>query len=509
MNAGLAPFKALIKQRCGLSFEGHSEEKLAAVLKQRIGLTACADAAAYYECLSASAAEFQHLINQLTINETYFFREAEQLLLLTQRLAPRLLNRRSDNRPLRILSAGCSTGEEPYSIVMALFDQYGAGMPGNFSVIGADIDTLALKKARDGRYSEFSFRGVPAAIKSRYFDRHLGLYRVKESVRKQVEFHELNLLAAEFPPALRDFDVVFLRNVSIYFDEPVRRAILQNLAVLMKAEAYLVVGSAETLACDLGIFSLVKEDEHFYFSKGQAPRSLALKPAIAKKTPSNGSSAINAGYVGCASPTQHILRTLAPPNEGLVRQVPHAGEAPRTVLAQTESSGPSAPPAAATVERAQQLVREKRYDDALALLAPVSGDARAILLQAYIQLERKAFESAEAAAQRVLQSDAWSIDAFLLLGLSAKWRGRNDDAVRWFKQAVYARHQCWPAHYYLAEIYRADGEAGKARREYRVVLQHLATAAENGATLLPLALPAADVRFLCEHQLAKLEAARA
>jgi chemotaxis protein methyltransferase CheR len=132
--ADLAPFKELIKQRCGLVLEGNNEEKLATALAQRITVTAKGNSGEYYSHLLCNTDEFQDLVNLLTINETYFFRESEQLRLLTERLVPRLLMQREDGTPLRILSAGCSSGEEPYSIVMALHDKYGGNTARLFSV---------------------------------------------------------------------------------------------------------------------------------------------------------------------------------------------------------------------------------------------------------------------------------------------------------------------------------------------------------------------------------------
>jgi chemotaxis protein methyltransferase CheR len=158
----------------------------------------------------------------------------------------------------------------------------------------------------------------------------------------------------------------------------------------------------------------------------------------------------------------------------------------------------------------QQYCCEKRYDEAMVLIGILlqknPGDAVSLLLKAYIQLNRKEFELAEASARQVLQTDPWSIDAFVLLGLAAKWRELIGEAVRWFKKAVYVRHECWLARYYLADLYRAGGKSDKARREYRGVLQLLSQAMvpDNGIKVLPLGVVHSELRFLCEHQLGKL-----
>lgn len=498
MKLNLAPFKRLIKERCGLLFEDNGEEKLAQALAARSDSLALKPAA-YYTLLQGNEAEFQELVNLLTINETYFFREAEQIRLLVDRLAPRFLAAHDGRAPVRILSAGCSSGEEPYSLAMALQDKYGESVARLFAFAGADIDSTVLAKAKQARYTDFSFRGVPADIKSRHFDKDRWGYVLKDKVRQLVSFHELNLLADTIPSTLRDFDIVYFRNVSIYFDAPTRKIIQQNLAKLMKDDGVLVIGTAETLANDLGVLPLVEEDGLFYFIKGHPPLPESLAPNSAPPLLAAPAWMSPPPYVAAA-----VLPVLppAPPGDWSLPAV-----VPTPVVA---APAPMPPPAELATVR--QFVCDKRYDDALphldAILTVEPGNAEARLLKAHVSIERKDFATTEELAQRVLAVDAWSIDALLLLGLAAKWQRQEGEAIRCFKQAVYSRHECWPGHYYLADLYRQSGETELARRAYRVVIQLLAGgAADTGIKYLPLNLPAGEIRFLCEHQLAKLPGA--
>ncbi len=491
----LTPYKQLIKERCGLLFEASGEEKLADALRERSGALGIASAA-YYPRLVASEAEFQELVNLLTINETYFFREPEQIRLLVDRLAPRFLAAHDGHAPVRILSAGCSSGEEPYSLVMGLMGKYGPSVARLFAFCGGDIDSTVLAKARAARYTDFSFRGVPADIRQRYFERDRNSNLLKDEVRQLVSFHELNLLANDFPVALQGFDIIFFRNVSIYFDTPTRKLIQQNLARLMKDDGILVIGTAETLANDLGVLPLVEEDGLFYFVKGKPPlpdqaaridsTRFAL-PAAAPLPPLN------------PSPLPQPPLLVPPGNWNLPTAVPPAPTFSNT--------------AASDLEQAKQEVREKRYAAALprldAVLLAEPGNLAARLLKAHVLLERREFAAAEELAKQVLAVDEWSIDALVLLGLAAKWRNATDEAIRCFKQAVYTRHECWPAHYFLADLLRANGAVEPARRAYRVVIQLLSgTAPDTGIRYLPLDLPVGEMRFLCERQLAKLATAK-
>lgn len=504
MSLDLRPFKTFIKEHCGLSCEDHCEEKLARALKERIAALALAPAS-YLDRLSGDEDELQTLVNQLTVNETYFFREPEQIDLLVKRLAPRFLAARGGASPVRILSAGCSSGEEPYSLAMALTEKYGDSVARLFSFVGGDLDSAVLDKARAARYTDFSFRGVPEAMRKRYFVQEQRSHVLNEDIRKLVEFHELNLLATPFPPALHGFDIIFFRNVSIYFDTPTRKTIQHNLASLLKDDGVLVIGTAETLANDLGVLPLVEEDGLYYFVKGKQllpPEAAPIETlhAIPKVTvPATAGAANDGVHAIPESPLHALLR--------------HAQE----MLAQKDEFRPATPavkpaqasPAPGQLERARHLVSDRRYDEAMpALDAVLSGEpdnTEALLLKAHTLINRKAFAAAEALAQRVLTADAWSIDALLLQGLAAKWQQRNADAIRHFKLAAYSRHECWLAHYYLADLYRDGGETEIAIRAYRVVIQLLSgNEPDTGIEYVPFGLPTAEIRFLCEHQLNKL-----
>jgi chemotaxis protein methyltransferase CheR len=512
MSFDLASFKTLIKERCGLLFEGHSEEKLAKALAERADAVGALPGD-YYLRLHGDDAEFQLLINLLTINETYFFREPEQIRLLIERLVPRMLaarTRAGSTAPLRILSAGCSSGEEPYSLVMGMLDKFGEAALCQFTFAGGDIDSTVLDKARSGRYTDFSFRGVPDDVRARYFRKERWSNLLDDRVKRLVSFHELNLLADRFPPELQGFDIIFFRNVSIYFDMETRKVIQRNLASLMKADGILVIGTAETLANDLGVLPLVEEDGLFYFVKGKPPlpeHATQASTTVAREALPPLITSLQSAAAGVLKTPLPVAPPLVPPGDWSLPVVATTAAPFPTLRA------PSTKPSPAATD-ARRLAEEKRWDEALpvldAMLAAAPGNKEALLLKAYVLINRKDFSAAEALAQRVLDVDDWSVDAFLLLGLAAKWRQFNETAIKWFKQAAYARHECWPAHYYLADLYRGVGETELARRAYRVVIQLLAGGApDTGIQHVPLGLPLGEIRFLCEHQLAKLSSAQA
>ena len=149
---------------------------------------------------------------------------------------------------------------------MALLDTYGKQALQLCEVVGVDIDTVVLQKAATGRYTAFSFRGVPDDVRARHFHSDGAGWVVGDDVRAMVRFQTLNVLSRNVPPDLGNFDVIFFRNVSIYFDAPTRKAIQENLRAMMREDAVLLTGVSETLANDLGVLHLREEDGLFYFA---------------------------------------------------------------------------------------------------------------------------------------------------------------------------------------------------------------------------------------------------
>jgi chemotaxis protein methyltransferase CheR len=476
----LSPFKQYAKERCGLSFEGVSEKPLADGLNQRIVASNAESAEAYLNKLHRDPDEFHTLVELLTVNETYFYREQEQLQFVLDTLVPRLLAQRIDDRPIRILSAGCSSGEELYSIAIALREKFGFAAATWFTLVGGDIDLAALQRARIAQYKQFSFRALAETLRTRYFSQIDDFtWEIKEDLRRQVSFHHFNLLDQSRALPVQNFDLIFYRNVSIYFDTPTRLAVLQQLASLLVKEGMLVTGSAETLANDLGVLKLVAEGDSFYFS-------------------THDGTAMTAPAANLFSWSE----------DGLAQRDSVTPKRPPVRCAEAAS-----PPSltASSLARCRSLIEAKRYDDAQKLLdalpARQADSSEAHLLAAYVRLQRKDYDAAERLAQQVLDKDAWSVDALILRGMVAKWCGRAEEAVTWFKQAVYTRQDCWPAHYYLADLYRTGNQVDQARRAYRAVFQILSGEGqiEDGLSIIPLSLPRTKVRFLCRHQLEQLD----
>lgn len=481
MKEDLRPFKDLIKNHCGLLLEGIAEDRLRKALQTAAQIEG-KNLEDLFRLLQNNGELIKDLVSQLTVNETYFFRENAQIQLLTHQLLPRLFKLRGSNQPLKILSAGCSSGEEPYSLVIALEEAWGKAASDLFSVEGGDLDRQILHKARKGIYSPFSFRGVSDDLRLRYFESAGPHFQLIPELRNRVVFHELNLLDAHFPPDLKDFDVVFFRNVSIYFDTETRLKIQEKLAKILRPESFLIVGSSETLANDLGVFTLVEEQGLYYFVQGSAllpALPLARQPRKIEKPKTLK-----------PAPIQKPAQPLVAHKKSLVAQEtvrPADIEAILQLLLNQDISLAS-----------QQLDR---------LLVSGKNLRAARLLKAWVLGNRKELSSALALIEEQLQEEPWWLDALLLKGLLNKWQSQPEEAEKAFKKAVYIQPDCWPAHYYLAETYRQTEQYDLSLRAYQAAQRCLLAQADtpSGLELLPLNLLRSDLLFLIEHQVTRLK----
>ena len=185
------------------------------------------------------------VIEAMTTNETSFFRDGRPFMAFKKHILPKLVETRASQRALQIWCAASSSGQEPYTLAM-LVDEYFADKPGwTVRIIASDISTEMLDRAQEARYSQLEInRGLPAQYMVRYFEKEGMEWQLKDHIRRMVEFRKINL-ATDWPP-LAVFDVIFIRNVLIYFDVETKKIILAKTRELMRPESYLLLGGAET-----------------------------------------------------------------------------------------------------------------------------------------------------------------------------------------------------------------------------------------------------------------------
>lgn len=240
-----------LRTTCGLHFGAESRFLLERRLARRCAELGLRSFTSYHYALRSDATgegELAWAIDHLTTNETYFLRERRQLDALISEIVPSLRARAggAGAPPVSIWSAGCSSGEEPYSIVMLALE---AGLvPGrDLRVYASDISRQMLQKARRGVYREGSFRQTDPAMRSRYFTAKDGSHRISDEIKKHVHFAHLNLMDASRTALLGSLDVVLCRNVIIYFDLETKRRVVRTFHEKLRPGGFLLLGHSESL----------------------------------------------------------------------------------------------------------------------------------------------------------------------------------------------------------------------------------------------------------------------
>ena len=406
----------LLKSRIGLNVRALGDRTIEKTISQRAAEHR-ATPLEYLELLKNSPRELTELVECLMVPETWFFRDRESFRFLHRYLLQEWLPQK-ERRPLQVLSLPCSTGEEPYSIVMALFE---AGLQADrFAVDAADISHRALEKARQGTYTKNSFRGQLERPYWKYFHTLDRSYQVCDRVRQQVRFARGNILQPIFFARPEQYDIIFFRNLLIYLDPSVRPQCTNTIARLLKPGGLLFVGYAETGEIDLARFASVRHPLAFGYRKKIASPSLAVSDTASE----GASSTIVRGLLPSekAQPPDTSLQTdtFLQPDAPL----PAKTESDRPQISQRNDGQP--------LERARQLADRGDLEGALQL------------------------------CQTHLNSHWDDANAYLLSGEIHQSMGFNSRAEKCFRRALYLEPNCHEALVHLVLIEERNGDRDRA-----------------------------------------------
>jgi chemotaxis protein methyltransferase WspC len=409
----------LLWDRAGMAPEAMGSQSVAHAVRKRVVASGAESAQAYARRLLSDPAEFQELLEELVVPESWFFRDA----LAFRRLDRDLGAWRSPDRgPIRALSVGCSTGEEAYSLAMTLRE---AGLtPGQFRILAVDMSRRALELAKDGRFPSRSFRGpdqTMIALRDRWCKRIGDSWQVRDELRAGVEFRWGNLAEPGFLAGEPAFQVIFCRNVLIYFHPEARRVAVGHLRRLLSPEGLLCSAPAEAR-----IFS----EAGFSGLGSECPFAFRRREKLAQAPPADG---------GVARPEALRSACFAPaPNTPRPSKIP--GVPPKRCTTPVEDSGRAARPANASDEGVL-------WQEILKAAQQAADDGR--------------LEAADELCGRVLARDPASADAHYLRGVVRQAQGMWAEAQRSFDKVLYLnpRHYQALVHMMLLAEQRGDDVA--------------------------------------------------
>ncbi len=264
----------LIYRKTGIRFEEKKLYFISKRIEKRMNALGMEKFSEYLRLLRFSDRdnhEFQQLTDLLTINETYFFRDFPQMEVFAEQCLLEVSEKKAKagRRSLRIWSAGCSTGEEPYTLAIILSEMLDDVSEWDIKITAGDIDTNALEKAKRGVYEIRSVRDVPPEYLSKYFKVSGGLYMVKDQIRNMVQFEHVNLSDKNQIRQKMGFDFIFCRNLLIYFDDISRKRLVDQFYVALNPGGYIFLGSSESVGRINTAFKLKKVGGHIVYYKGE------------------------------------------------------------------------------------------------------------------------------------------------------------------------------------------------------------------------------------------------
>ena len=405
----------------------------------------------YYELLRGGIpriveAELRNLLNLVTVTETCFFRDAAQFLLFRERIVPALIaegtSRPAGNRTLRIWSAGCSTGDEAYSVAMTLDDMgFFLTYPDlRVEIIGTDLNSEALEKAQLAAYSERSVRNVEGRLLDRYFDRDGKTYQLKDEIRNRVRFEFGNLMQTPMP-STGPQDVIFCKNVAIYFPSDVTRKLVQGLHETISPGGYLLLGHSESLWHVSEDFDIIEHERAFCYQKRRGFR-----------VPGSEFQVRGSDF------RVHGSEFRVPGSAFGVAGVPG-----------------TLGYAAAQYDICLALFRASEWSVAesalLGLIRTCPTFVPSYLLLGGVYVHRARYDEAVKQAESALRLTELEPRAHLLLGMIASRSGRPEEALQSLERALCLDDSLALAHFWLGNLYRDRGDIARACREYESVVR--------------------------------------
>jgi len=461
----------LLRQTCGLMLPEKRRSQVADAVSRRMAELQVAEVGQYRRLLESSerSEELRLLAGRLTVGETYFFRHPDQWRVLQRCVIPWIVAQRQHaaDRRLRLWSAGCSTGEEAYTLAIVARQALQDDPGWRIEVFGTDINQAAIATAKEACFSARSFRGVPEGIRTAYFERTDRGYRPIPEIRRLVRFECLNLL--DDSSQLRAMDVIFCRNVLIHFDPESARRVVRGLYACLRPDGYLFVGQSERLERRSDDFATIQVGRTFFYRPTPNPKT-------AWGWKGRGADREACSFEG---PSRWTVGLHPRPDDqsaepGRRSIVPLASGSPLTTNGPLSSTSPapSTPPASWTawkLGRSSPSTRRRPWAPAQqewnAATASPSATIESLRAQAMAHLCADEWEAAAAALDDLLRRAPDDIQA--LLGHAVLRAGQGDcDAVERSCRRVLAKDPfCAEAHYLLALVYETKGDELSTRKE--------------------------------------------
>lgn len=456
----LSQFSDFIAARIGLHFPRERWRDLERGIGSAARDFALGDARACVEWLMShplTKREIEMLASHLTVGETYFFREEKSFAALETHILPELIRRRRDGeKRLRIWSAGCCTGEEPYSVAILLNRMIPDLDDWNLTLLATDINPHFLRKASSGLYSEWSFRATPAWIRERYFTKTAeARFKIDSRIRGRVTPSYLNLAEDVYPSLLNNtnaMDIIFCRNVLMYFSPQRAQQVIHNLYRCLVDGGWLIVSPSEASHTLFSEFLAVNHPGMIFYRKAESCKFKVANPAPEPMTLHTGIETLNSK----SKPLLHPQSETASPKP-----------ATETFRFQEQPS----------YRQAQVLYGQgchnEVFEELQAVLAQDPGNTEAMTLLARTLANQGRLAEALTWCEKAVVVGKLNPASHYLLAMILQEQGHDADAVASLKRALYLNPDFALAHFALGNLVRRQGRHGESKRHFQNALSVL------------------------------------
>jgi chemotaxis protein methyltransferase CheR len=455
-------FHTLIAKQTGLIIRERDRNTFYEKIWSRIKSYKSISPELYYQFLASetleSLQEWEKLIILLTNNESYFFRDKEQLNILKSYIFPELIKRNRNRKTLRICSAGCSTGQEPYTIAILLKELLPDFQQWNILILGIDIDRKALEVAQKAIYEPWSFRGVDENLKKQYFQENKNQFYLVPEIKNLVKFQVVNLVKDPFPQIhseLKEMDLILCRNVFIYFENITIAKVLEKIYCTLQPSGYFLTGHTELSGVILNRFEKIAFPESIIYRRSEQTK-LSSEKSIDLLSPS--AIALN-DKVNFNSPKTSLQKSETKLENFLKTQPLNNLNKVETVQVQDKNHFQNVKK---ILLEAEALLTQEKYELAIEKAQKILQieakhfQAHYLLAQTYANLGQ--YEQAIQACQQAIQIETFALAPYYLLAKIAEEKSNFEEAKRILKQIIYLEPNSVVAYLDLSHIYRQEGD---------------------------------------------------
>ncbi|MBI5181110.1 MAG: tetratricopeptide repeat protein [Nitrospirae bacterium] len=495
----LESIKAIVSKRSGLNLEGRKGQSLQTAVSTAFSASGCNTIEDYIYLLSTpsyqSRIEVDKLISLLTIKETYFFRDRHQFDVLKKFILPEIINKkRAADKKIKIWSAGCATGEEAYSITIAIFELIPAVESWDISLLATDIDSDALSIAQKGEFKKWSFRGVSEDIIKRYFTIEDDTYRINDRFKKLITFSALNLKEDKFPSIFNNtnnMDIIMCRNVTIYFSREATNEVINKFYNSLNEGGYLLVGHSEHFSEYYKKFAVRAFPHTIVYQRLETPLS-SQQQGMNQLGSYPGLTTAFKGVVFRNAQKETLVIEKGYPSGPLHPQKARkASDSEETIIFQ----------------EAVQLIKENKYDEAAERLVEILElnpmNARACVMLAQISANRGDVQTALKWCEEAIKIDNLCLDAYYLLSLIFQDSGNFAKAALLLKKVVYINPSHVIGYFDLGMVHKKMNMNTDAKRYFGIAKELLIKESKISAESLENTY-SAELIELIEKEIASL-----